>query len=242
MASKYKPVPGERYGRYTVLKQVDPGPQWQTRVLCRCDCGKEKIVSYSLLRTGKVLSCGCYGKEQRNKGIQCNRKHNKYSINNDIVYMIPSNTNKYGNIIFDKEDLELLKPYTWMVRSNKYVTSSINNKRTQMHRLIMDLKDDSLVVDHINGNPLDNRRCNLRICFQSDNCINKVANHTKLHSKYKGVFSSTNGRTYFSTIQHHGKQYYLGSFSTDVDAAIAYDTAAKEIFGEYAKTNFHEME
>lgn len=221
-----------------MLKRVDPGPHWQTRVLCRCDCGNEKTVDYSALIRGTIISCGCYGKEQRYKGMQNNRKHNEYVIIDNVVHMVPSNTNKYGNILFDEDDLELLKPYTWLVRSNKYVVSSINNKRVPMHRLVMRLNDDGIVIDHINGNPMDNRRCNLRICYQSENCINKVANHKKLHSKYKGVFSATNGRTYFSTIQYHGKQHYLGSFSNEIDAALAYDAAAKEMFGEYAKLNF----
>lgn len=107
----------------------------------------------------------------------------------------------------------------------------------RMHRLIMNAKSGQ-IVDHINGNGLDNRRSNLRFVNNSQNSQNQRTHKDKMHSKYKGV-------TYITSKQYRRKRWkvviginsksiYLGAFMTEKEAAIAYRQAAKIFHGEYA--------
>ena len=106
-----------------------------------------------------------------------------------------------------------------------------------MHRVILGAtKGDQ--VDHINGNKLDNRRCNLRLCSGSQNQMNRRAIGGV--SKFKGVVwqkRSGAGGFWRASITKDGVTKYLGSFSTDLEAAAAYNSAAQELYGAFAAVN-----
>ena len=93
------------------------------------------------------------------------------------------------------------------------------------------------VVDHINHDPLDNHRHNLRLATRSQNAANvgPYANNT---SGYKGV--DFNQGKWRARITQHGKRHFLGTFDTAEEAARAYDSKALELFGEFASLNFPE--
>ena len=101
-----------------------------------------------------------------------------------------------------------------------------------------------LVVDHINHDPLDNTRANLRVCTQGQNMKNQKKNKRKdgnpTSSKYKGVYKWQYKKTikFKSTIWNNGEQKYLGYFDTEIEAAMAYDEAAREKHGVFAALNF----
>ena len=99
-----------------------------------------------------------------------------------------------------------------------------------MARLIM-YAPEGMDVDHKNGDPLDNRRKNLRVCTHRQNCQGRRPNKNCL-SKYKGV-SWFKGK-WTAMIN----QKYLGRFDNEINAAKAYDEKAKELYGEYAYINF----
>jgi hypothetical protein len=106
-----------------------------------------------------------------------------------------------------------------------------------MHRLVMGVVDDpSVVVDHINGNTLDNRRQNLRVAQRAQNQGNRVMN-VRNGSGYKGVRALPRGG-YEARITTDGLRRYLGYFRRPEDAAAAYDDAAREQFGVFACVNF----
>ena len=97
------------------------------------------------------------------------------------------------------------------------------------------------MVDHKNGNGLDNRRKNLRICTMSENMMNR--GKTKVHSgKFKGVYDCGDSKTnpYTAKIQKDGKVYHLGHYKTPEEAAKTYDAKAKELHGEFGRLNFPE--
>lgn len=94
------------------------------------------------------------------------------------------------------------------------------------------------VVDHINRNPLDNRRENLRLCTQSMNQMNRAGNSTKRTSVFKGV--TRQGKRWKAQIGFCGNTHYIGMFDSEADAAYAYDSRAKILFGQYAVLNFPE--
>ncbi len=107
-------------------------------------------------------------------------------------------------------------------------------KKVAMHNVIM-RPSEGFIVDHINGNGLDNRRSNLRIATRQQNTFNSV--HKGGTSKYKGVALDRESGLWRAYIAKDGKRTWLGRFPDELSAAIAYDKAAKDMFGEYAKLN-----
>lgn len=92
-------------------------------------------------------------------------------------------------------------------------------------------------IDHIDGNPSNNRIENLRECTRAENQRN-VRRHRDNTSGYKGVYEQSRGKArWFAKVMQNGKQRHLGTFSTREEAARAYDAAACEIYGRFAKIN-----
>ena len=104
-------------------------------------------------------------------------KGNKYIINDNYVEMIIE-SKVYGviRVKIDNDDLEKCNKLTWHYAKNKdskYIQTRIKGKMIKLHRYIMNMNNSNLVVDHINRNPLDNRKSNLRICSYKENSFNK---------------------------------------------------------------------
>jgi len=157
--------------------------------------------------------------------------------------------------LIDEEDYENLSKFKWHARKGKtnntwYAGRSFKKFKSKsrggyrillMHREILQPKKWE-VVDHKNGNGLDNRRSNIRICTIQQNLRNAKA-YAGSTSKYRGVSwhkDSTlkNGGKWCARITLGPKRTKrLGLFKTEIEAAKAYDKAAKQIFGEYAKFN-----
>lgn len=149
----------------------------------------------------------------------------------DDYKLIPLLNNKYFKV--DNEDFDKLKDINWSLRHGKY---PYFKNYGGVHRYIMNPPDD-MVVDHINGDTLDNRRSNLRICTQQQNSFNAKPSST-ITSSLKGVHWSSIKRGWISQIFYNGKQYNLGKYATEEEAGRAYDVKAKELFGEFAWLNF----
>ena len=133
--------------------------------------------------------------------------------------------------IIDVECIDMVKNYKWCF-SDGYAT---NHQVGSLHRYIMNYPDD-MVVDHINRNPLDNRRENLRICTQQENQFNHSiqSNNT---SGIPGVVWHKRNNKWIAQIQINGKQKYLGSFKSKEEAAEARRQAEIEYFGEYRRVD-----
>ena len=90
-------------------------------------------------------------------------------------------------------------------------------------------------IDHINGNGLDYRKCNLRVCTHQQNLQNQRIQ--KGVSKFKGVCWHKASQKWMAKIKHNYKTIYLGVFNNEIDAAKSYNKKAKELFGEFARLN-----
>jgi hypothetical protein len=103
-----------------------------------------------------------------------------------------------------------------------------------MHRALL-LAPPGIHIDHINRDPLDNRRRNLRFCTISENAANRVG-HRLNRNGFRGV--TKQGHRFSSKIKVRGKEKFLGTFPTAEEAGRAWDMAAREHFGEFARLNF----
>lgn len=157
--------------------------------------------------------------------------------------MVPLTQGKYAAI--DDEDEPKVAGYRWLANRNRadlwYARTEVREGRQRpryigMHRLIVDAKPNQ-IVDHIDGDGLNNRRSNLRIVSHAQNQQNRKVFANR--NGFKGVHAATSTSTpWRATITHHGKTIALGHFAEKWQAALAYDIAALKINGEHAAPNF----
>lgn len=144
---------------------------------------------------------------------------------------------KYGNekarALIDLSDIEKVGKHRWYASTKGYVKSQDN---LRLHRLVMDAPDGYL-VDHVNRIPLDNRKSNLRLCTPAENSRNVGVSQSN-STGFKGVYFEKLNNKYRARIKYNGKRVSLGCYENAVDAAIAYDKKAIELFGDFAYTNF----
>jgi len=142
--------------------------------------------------------------------------------------------NKYT--IVDWADYADLSSDLWHFSGGKYASrKGSDGKRLWMHKVIMG-GPPGVEVDHINGDKLDNRRSNLRLCDDAQQAHNRVS--VGGVSRFKGVTWEKHLGKWRARIVYMHKRRSLGIFGNEEEAAKAYDRAAKELFGEFAKLNF----
>lgn len=147
--------------------------------------------------------------------------------------------NNGGQFIFDLEDYDKIKNYTWSRRNEGYAgcTRKENGKPKiyNAYRIIMDVKDSKLEVDHINGDKWDNRKCNLRIVTHADNTKNRKLDKRN-KSGYTGVKETKTG-TWNAQIYCDGKCINLGTYKTKEEAVKARKAGEEKYFGKFAHEN-----
>lgn len=162
---------------------------------------------------------------------------------------IPLTQGKFS--LVDDEDYDRVMLHKWMYRKPSRKTPSPYAFRTptvvtsegikkqvneSLHRFIMNVSSKSwteVVVDHINMDGLDNRKCNLRLCDRFENLWNN--RRIPGESGYIGVKKVK--KKYMARISLNGKSVYLGLYNTKEEAAKAFNDAAKQLRGEFAKLN-----
>jgi hypothetical protein len=153
-----------------------------------------------------------------------------------MVIKIKHRLDEYIEFQIDEQDLHLVigqrcraakrvdKFYLFNMDANKYV-----------HRMIMN-NPDKLCVDHIDGDPTNNLRSNLRLVTPQQNASNQ-SKSKNASSQYKGVCYYPKLNKYRAYINCNGQRINLGYYGSELDAAKAYNDKASELFGEYAKLN-----
>ena len=235
MGKKLEVKSGDRYGRLTVIEEVEPkiysSGYKERRFKCQCDCGNTTIVTLKKLRNGHTSSCGCL---QKQKASEANSKVNKFDLSGEIGI---GYTSKGERFLFDKEDFELIKDYCWYINNNHgYVrtTDKITGKRILLHRLVMHPKKEEN-VDHINHDKLNNCKSNLRVCTSSNNAKNRSANKNSV-SGVTGVVWKKRENKWVAQINVGGKYMHLGYFALKEEAIRARIKAELEFYKEYAPT------
>ncbi len=156
---------------------------------------------------------------------------------------VPLSKNQFA--LVDDEDFDWAIQFQWHFMSSGtgrivgYAVRSIGDGQVvRMHRELLGVTDLNIVVDHRDGYGLNNQRHNLRVATQQQNRRNSATRQDAQH-KYKGVFQNkeNHGGRFGARIGYNGRPIYLGMFDSREEAAEAYNKAAVEMFGEFAKLN-----
>lgn len=213
-----------------------------------CECGNKEIKSISYLRKSKYLMCDECMKRTLPRILA--KKEKTYIPFEEIAYQ--SKENRYeikGNIciinnklIIDKEDLETILSFKRYVgiNSSGYAYMNWRGKEFFIHRLVMNLPQDydnetKIIADHIDGNRLDCRKENLRVCHKAYNPINckLYKNNT---SGVKGVVWMKRLSKWQASIQVDKKPIYLGIYEDFEEAVKVRKDAEDKYFGEFKRS------
>lgn len=147
--------------------------------------------------------------------------------------------------VLDKEDATVVGGYKWRVNSQGYVYRNDWNggrqRKLYLHRVVMGIANMArgIEVDHRNGDKLDNRRENLRLCTRGHNNAAR-RKQTGCSSKFRGVTWDKDKKRWQAQIGFRGKNKVLGRFKVEEDAARAYDKEARKLYGEFAQPNLQD--
>ena len=154
------------------------------------------------------------------------------------ILTITKRTGETVDILVDAADIEAVQSRNWCITTNGYAQNSTKKKTVLMHRFIMGIEKDSPVqVDHKSTNKCDNRRENLRICTGFDNAKNRRGKSCAA-SGAKGVWYIKNRKhPWRSFIQSDKVRIHVGYYSTKEAAVLAYNRAAIQYHGDFARLN-----
>ena len=218
--------------RLTVNRRVANAKNGKARWACSCSCGsdEEVVVSGDQLRAGRIRSCGCLNSEltiARNKD-----GHETTYEEIEDGYIIHCKNSELVAYI-DKEDLELVKKYTWNIRDRdngysgyKSITTMINNKYVTLATILTGYA----YCDHKDRDPLNNRRNNLREATHTENMRNcsKRRDNT---SGYIGVTWNKKVNKWEAQLSINNKCLHLGKFIDKIDALKERLRAELKYFG-----------
>ena len=156
--------------------------------------------------------------------------------NHAEIFLINRNNEICGKALIDIEDIDKVKNIKWHksdLQRNTYYCMSNNKTFRRLHRLILNITDSNIIVDHINHNGLDNRKENLRICNNQNNIRNCIVpkNNT---SGYKGVYFAKDKNKWTAQITINNKTKYIGRYDTIEEAIEARKKAAEKYYGEFS--------
>lgn len=141
---------------------------------------------------------------------------------------------KGKEILVSDEDYFFLNKKRWYISDTGY---AFNNDLKTMHRLLLSCEDDKMVINHKNGNRIDNRRDNLEIVSASVNAHNRTVKMSNTSSEYVGVTFHKQTQKWVAQLKKNHRKYYIGVYDNENDAAKAYNQKAIELYGNDANLN-----
>ena len=226
--------------KLTVRGIGEPNKEGKSRWLCRCECGKTINALRTQLLNGDIKSCGTYECK-----FSSRFKYNKYNLSGKYGIGYTTNTNK--PFYFDLEDYDKIKDYCWSENKGLgYIKANNREKEGKhilLHRLILGaINDPKIVVDHINHNPMDNRKENLRLVTRRQNRLNTPKlNAFNKDTGHLGITTynlKTGGVKYTVSIYVDGKTIYLGRVDTLEEALKIRQEAEIKYWGKDIEYKF----
>ena len=232
---------GQKFNHLTVIKEGEPKKYYNKKTgkyeskatwWCKCDCGNEDLVLVSgvNLKSGHTKSCGCLRSETVKNIGKKRKKYNTYDLSGEYGIGYTSNTNE--PFYFDLEDFDKIKDYCWaehkLSSGYKALETTINKKTVRFHYLL-----DKKGWDHINRNPFDNRKINLRKATPEGSARNHTIRKDNT-SGTSGVYWHKGAKKWTAEIGLNGKMKYLGAFNTYEEAVEARIKAEKDLYGEWS--------
>lgn len=215
---KLKDLTGQKFGKLTVIGRDEYRKGNITYWLCKCDCGNEKVLSIARgsLTQGATQSCGCIRHNTKKQ------KPNKYDLSGE--YGIGWTTNTNQPFYFDLEDYDKIKEYCWYENDSGYVVTQRYRENIRMHRLVMNVTEKEIQIDHIYHNKMDNRKRFLRIATNTQNSWNK---------KCEGVYFNAEKNKYVANLTYFGKKIFK-YFDTKEEALDYRKELEQEYYKEFA--------
>lgn len=227
---------GKKFGRLIVLCQTDDyinskGEHF-ARWLCECSCEDHNIIAVrgDSLKSGNTQSCGCIHREGLIQTGKNNKKENKYDLSGQYGIGWTSNTNQ--EFYFDLDDYDKIKDYCWNEHILTHGYHALEAKDYDSKKIIrMQWLIKGKYYDHINRNPLDNRKDNLRQASKNENNQNhkRFINNT---SGFSGVNWHKKQNKWHARITVNNKRIHLGYFNTKYEAIIARLQAELKYYGK----------
>ena len=230
---------GRVFGRLTVIKQAEDyispkSKKHRAQWLCECSCKEQNkiiVLGTNLTKKNGTRSCGCLWKETT---FNANKQYNIFDLESE-EYAI-GYTLKGEPFWFDKEDIDLVKKYCWYYNTCGYVTHKGKDGVIFLHRLVMDVADPNIEVDHKchprgNEHKVDNRKKNLTLATPSQNQMN-LSLYKNNKSGVTGVFWLKEKRKWWAYIAVDNKRISLGYFENKNDAIKARKDAEIKYFGD----------
>jgi hypothetical protein len=168
-------------------------------------------------------------------------KPSEYEVCGDVctITLYGMKGNVTGKVIIDTNNIEKCKKVKWFIKNRRNkpvcVAGHTEEKRNmRIHHFLFGYLSEGQEYDHINRNPLDNRKENLRVCNFNQNQRNQGLRRTNT-SGYKGV--TKNQYSWLAQIWENGNHFHLGSFKKKEEAALAYNAAAQRLHKDFAYLN-----
>lgn len=136
--------------------------------------------------------------------------------------------------LVDDNDFEYINQFNWNAHRTEKYWYAARSGGVRMHRIIMHAPENR-EIDHINGDGLDNRKENLRVCTHQQNMQNQLLPRINNKLGVKGVSLEKGRKKFRATIFVKGNKIHLGYYNVLKDADIAYRTAEKKYFGDFSR-------
>lgn len=214
--------------------------------VCKVCGGKHHGRGYCRKHYYEAIRDGTIEKREgtKRKGVNFKEHNNHRELkSNDVVYyddyaeliLTDRRGNEVGRTKIDIEDVKLFADKRVCKDSKDYAICRWEGKQRKVHRIVMGVVDNiSIEVDHINGDPSDNRKCNLRICTHSENLKNQKK-HRDNTSGCTGVTWHKRDKVWRVQITVDGNRIEIGRFKNKEEAIEARKEAEKKYYGEYAR-------
>ena len=215
-----------------------------------CDvCGCNENETHNMTNSSKygMMLCGKHYQQLKRHGkiidplkqVRNRNAQNEIVLHEDCAEIILYDMigNPINKAVIDLDDAKRCKGYKWFVDTKDYVSANCNKTKIRLHRFIMNVLDnEDILIDHVDRNPLNNRKSNLRHCVYQENAQNRSILYRNV-SGTTGIYWHKGKKKWEARIGVNDKCLYLGQYDNKEEAIRVRKEAEIKYFGEFAPNN-----